>query len=92
MFGWYKKSTFKVKYCESDIVSTRFRQIEKLQIVKHFPCTDRGRVDRWVCNHRSRPGASFITVICMRLFIFVPVRHRFQCLVALVSLCDSTHC
>ena len=46
MLGWYKKSnihplsqfsiktvfsTLKVKYCESDIVSTRFRQIEKLQ-------------------------------------------------------------
>jgi len=24
----------------------------------------------WVCNRRSRPDASFITVICMRLFIF----------------------
>ena len=46
----------------------------------------------WVCNHRSRPGASFITVICMRFFIFVAVRHRFQCFVALVFLCDSTHC
>jgi len=34
-----KNQTFKVKYCESDIVSTRFRQIEKLQIVRHFPCT-----------------------------------------------------
>jgi len=27
---------FKVKYCQSDIVSSQFRQIEKLQIVKHF--------------------------------------------------------
>jgi len=32
----------------------------------------------WVCNHRSRPGASFITVICMWSFIFVTVRHCFQ--------------
>jgi len=31
-----KNQTFKVKYCESDKVSTRFRQIEKLQIVKYF--------------------------------------------------------
>jgi len=46
----------------------------------------------WVCNHRSRPGASFITVICMRLSIFVIVRHRFQYFVGLVSLCDCTHC
>jgi len=46
----------------------------------------------WVCNHRSQPGASFITVICMRLFIFVAVRHRFQCFAALVSVYDSTHC
>jgi len=46
----------------------------------------------WVCNHRSRPGANLITVISMRLFIFVTVRHRFQYFVALVSLCDCTHC
>ena len=26
------------------------------------------------------------------VFIFVAVRHRFQCFVALFSLCDSTHC
>ena len=42
-----------MKYCERDIVSTRFHQIEKLQIVKHFPCTawwaHRGRVDRCGC-------------------------------------------
>ena len=42
-----------MKYCESDIVSNWFRQIEQLQIVKHFPCTawwaHRGRFDLCGC-------------------------------------------
>ena len=97
MLGWYKKSNI-----QSEILRKwySFKSISSNRTVENCQTLSmHGMMSSlwsswpvWVCNHRSRPGANFFTVICMRLFIFVTVRHRFQYFVVLVSLCNCTHC